>query len=197
MNLIEEISRRHDPATLAVVSGERRVTYGDLFRHAQEIAAQIPRIGRIPRIGLQCPNGVSYIVLSMGVLLAGGCLVPLAEELTAAERSEIATTTALDFTVFAAGDAATELPPALVFLTGGGYTENQVSIADQRVLLDTIPILFVYASNEAGWSEGIQSQNAPSTWSFLRYSPGGHGTRMFEVQPGSMDAVTTWIAERL
>jgi long-chain acyl-CoA synthetase len=105
VNLIEEISRRHDPATLAVVSGERRVTYGDLFWHAQEIAAQIPRIGRIPRIGLQCPNGVSYIVLSMGVLLAGGCLVPLAEELTEAERAEITTTTALDFIL-----AADELP---------------------------------------------------------------------------------------
>ncbi|MEK7948948.1 class I adenylate-forming enzyme family protein [Luteolibacter soli] len=105
MNLIEEIARRHDPATLAVVSGERRLTYGDLFRCAREIGAQIPTIGRIPRIGLQCPNGVSYIVLSMGVLLAGGCLVPLAEELTAAERTEIATTTALDFIL-----AADELP---------------------------------------------------------------------------------------
>ena len=105
MNLIEEIARRHNPATLAVVSGERRVTYGDLFHHAREIAAQIPAIGRIPRIGLQCPNGVSYIVLSMGVLLAGGCLVPLAEELTDAERSEIAETTALDLIV-----AADDLP---------------------------------------------------------------------------------------
>ncbi|RYD42759.1 MAG: long-chain fatty acid--CoA ligase, partial [Verrucomicrobiaceae bacterium] len=60
MNLIEEIARRHDPATLAVVSGERRVTYGDLFDHARKIATQIPPLGRIPRIGLQCPNGVSY-----------------------------------------------------------------------------------------------------------------------------------------
>lgn len=105
MNLIEEIARRHDPSALAVVSGERRVTYGDLFRHAREIAALIPRTGRIPRIGLQCPNGVSYIVLSMGVLLAGACLVPLAEELAAAERAEIAATTALDFIL-----AADELP---------------------------------------------------------------------------------------
>lgn len=99
MNLIEEISRRHDPATVAVVSGSRRVTYGELFTEARRIAAllrdQNPT-GRIPRIGLQCPNGVSYIILSMGVLLAGGCLVPLAEELTVSERCGIAETTALD-----------------------------------------------------------------------------------------------------
>lgn len=106
MNLIEEIARRHDPATLAVVSGDRRVTYGELFRHAHAIAALIKEHdhgGRIPRIGLQCPNGVSYIVLSMGLLLGGACLVPLAEELTEAERSEIATTTALDL-ILAADD---------------------------------------------------------------------------------------------
>lgn len=105
MNLIEEIARLHAPAALAVVSGERRVTYGELFQRAREIAALIPNPGRIARIGLQCPNGVSYIVLSMGVLLSGACLVPLAEELTDAERAEIAATTALDFIL-----AADELP---------------------------------------------------------------------------------------
>ena len=106
MNLIEEIARRHPPSALAVASGERLVTYGELFEHAREIAALLQQhddTGRIARIGLQCPNGVSYIILSMGVLLAGACLVPLAEELSEAERAEIAETTALDF-VLAAGD---------------------------------------------------------------------------------------------
>ena len=108
MNLIEEISRRHPSERIAVVSGDRSVTYGDLFRHAREIAVLLERhreAGRIPRVGLQCPNGVSYIVLSMGILLAGGCLVPLAEELTRSERGEIATTTSLDLIL-----AADELP---------------------------------------------------------------------------------------
>ncbi|QJE97335.1 class I adenylate-forming enzyme family protein [Luteolibacter luteus] len=106
MNLIEEIARRHDPATVAVTSGERRVTYGELFDQARQIAT-IMRAhgspGRIPRVGLQCPNGVSYIVLSMGLLLADACLVPLAEELTESERTEIASITALDL-ILAADD---------------------------------------------------------------------------------------------
>ena len=108
MNLIEEISRRHAPEKVAVVSGDRRVSYGDLFRHAREIADLLDEHGiegRIARIGLQCPNGVPYIVLSMGILLAGACLVPLAEELTDTERGEIASTTALDLIL-----AADELP---------------------------------------------------------------------------------------
>ena len=99
MNLIEEIARRQDPATIAVTSRGRRVTYGELFAEARRIAALVREkndTGRIPRIGLQCPNGVSYIVLAMGLLLADACLVPLAEELAENERTEIATITALD-----------------------------------------------------------------------------------------------------
>ncbi len=104
MNLIAEIAHRHDPAAVAIVSGGRTVSYCELFAEARAIAETIRAradTGRIPRIGLQCPNGLAYIVLSMGILLAGGCLVPLAEELTRAERSAIVATTALDFIVAA------------------------------------------------------------------------------------------------
>lgn len=108
MNLIEKIALRHDPETIAIVSGDVRASYGDLFAEARRIAEALQshnRFGRIPRIGLQCPNGLSYIVLAMGILLGGACLVPLAEELADAERAEIAETTALDLIV-----ATEELP---------------------------------------------------------------------------------------
>ncbi|MDB6078919.1 MAG: AMP-dependent synthetase and ligase [Akkermansiaceae bacterium] len=106
MNLIEEILRRHPHGKLAIVSGDEACSYGGLAAEAREIAALLREHwseGRAPRVGLQCPNGLSYIVLSMGILLAGGCLVPLAEELTEAERGEIAAATALDLVVATAG----------------------------------------------------------------------------------------------
>lgn len=106
MNLIEEIAHRHDPGAVAVIGEGRALSYGDLFAEARAIAGLIRahnHTGRIPRVGLQFPNGLAYIVLSMGVLLAGGCLVPLAEELTDAERASIAATTALDFVVAGGG----------------------------------------------------------------------------------------------
>ena len=104
------------------------------------------------------------------------------------------TTTALDFTVFAAGDAATPRPKALVFLTGGTYTENQYSMAAQRPLLDPLPLLFAYQTAEAAWSEQFQNLNAG--WSFLPVAA-GHGTQMLQQSPTSMDAVSTWIADHL
>ena len=100
MNLIEEISRLHPSDAPAVVSGDRLVTYGELFDLAQPVAESIRQantLGRRPRIGLNCPNGLDYIILSIGILLADACLVPLAEELTQDERDEITKTTSLDF----------------------------------------------------------------------------------------------------
>lgn len=106
------------------------------------------------------------------------------------------TTTALDFTVFAETEPSVEVPRALVFLTGGAYTENQNRIDDHRDLLEAIEIHFVYAGNEDGWSEGFQP-GAPLTWHFSEYTPGGHGTNMFSVQPDSIRSIAQAFAERL
>lgn len=103
MNLIADIAQRHPAESVAVISGGRSVTYGELFDGAEKIADEIrtasARLGRHPRIGLHCPDGLNYIILAMGILLADACLVPLAEELTAEERAEITRTTSLDFTL--------------------------------------------------------------------------------------------------
>ena len=113
MNLIAEISRRHPPEAVAIITRGRSVTYGELFEDAEHIAAEIRDsarlLGRHPRIGLHCPNGLDYIILAMGILLADACLVPLAEEITAEEREEIIRITALDFTLdgHAAGNGHT------------------------------------------------------------------------------------------
>ncbi len=100
MNLIEEIARLHPDDAPAVHDGRRLVTYGELFAGAKPVADAIrdaaAPLGRRPRVGLHCPNGLDYIMLAMGILLADACLVPLAEELTAEERDEITRTTALD-----------------------------------------------------------------------------------------------------
>ena len=106
------------------------------------------------------------------------------------------TTTALDFTVFAAGDATVPVPAALVFLTGGTYTENQNAMSANRAVLDRLPILFVFSTAERAWSAPFET-NAPAAWQFKEYNPGGHGTRMFQAQPRSIDDVAGFLAGAL
>ena len=105
------------------------------------------------------------------------------------------TTTALDYTV-GTDQVDAARPKALVFLTGGTYTEAQNKINERRALLDSLPIQFVFSAAEARWSTAFR-ENAPAGWRFSEYDPGGHGTRMFEVVPSAMDDVVTFLTDEL
>ena len=63
----------------AIVHGERRVTYGDLWREAQKVAAWLQAIGlrRGDRVALLMDNSPDYAAAYYGVLLAGGAVVAL------------------------------------------------------------------------------------------------------------------------
>jgi pimeloyl-ACP methyl ester carboxylesterase len=106
------------------------------------------------------------------------------------------TTTALDYAIFANGDAGAHSPKALVFLTGGTYTENQNAMDQNRAVVDALPILFVFSTAEAAWSAQFET-GAPSAWQFSEYDPGDHGTRMFTSRPESMDDVASFLADAL
>lgn len=106
------------------------------------------------------------------------------------------TTTALDFALHAAATPSIQPPKALVFLTGGTYTETNNRIADHRTALDSLPILFVFSTAERQWSAAFQA-GAPGAWVFQEYDPGDHGTRMFQVQGDAITLASDFIVERL
>lgn len=58
----------------------------------------------VPRVGLACPSGIDYIILALAILKAGGCLVPIAEELTAEEREDLISRTGLSGVVLGPGE---------------------------------------------------------------------------------------------
>ena len=100
------------------------------------------------------------------------------------------TTTVLDFTV-----SSQQKPRAIVFMTGGSYTENQTSVAANRATLDPISILFVFSTQERAWSAAFAP--GPGPWQFKEYDPGDHGTRMFAARPESVADVASFLASSL
>jgi dienelactone hydrolase len=105
------------------------------------------------------------------------------------------TTTAVDYTLHAAADADAALPAGLVFLTGGGYTENQNVLSDHLDVLESLSILFVYPANEADWSASYVGTS--ESWTHSEYAESGHGTHLFGSAPASMDEVASWLAALL
>lgn len=124
------------------------------------------------------------------------------------------TTSALDFTVRAgasAGEAAGDdaagddaaaddsltPPAALVFLSGGKYTEAQHKLDDHAGLLDPIPILFAFPRKEAAWSRRAARRHRDASWTVQEYAPGAHGTGLFESDPASVTLVAEHLAAAL
>lgn len=62
-----------------------------------------PREG-IGRIGVFCRGGVDHAVAMLAIMQAGACAVPVAEELSCAERVELARITALDAVICGPGE---------------------------------------------------------------------------------------------
>src|SRR5215472_13071912 len=95
-NLVERVLCHASGEQVAIVSEAERVTYRELARRVELAAEKLTA-----RVGLLCADGTDYIVLSLAVLAAGGCVVPVATELVVEERDALARLVALDAVVAA------------------------------------------------------------------------------------------------
>jgi pimeloyl-ACP methyl ester carboxylesterase len=88
------------------------------------------------------------------------------------------TTSALDFILWSLEEESLSTPEAVVFMTGGGYTENNTNLGD----LALPAAMFTYSTAERDWSVG-QQEHDPGSWLFKEYPNGDHGTKMFAAEP--------------
>jgi long-chain acyl-CoA synthetase len=112
---------RRTPDHLALVQGDLRVTYADLWRQARQHAAALQDKGVGPgdRVALLAPNVVDFVRAYYGILAAGGVVVPVPTLLNAAEASYILSHSGAQavlydasFAAVAAGAAGTAKIPA-------------------------------------------------------------------------------------
>lgn len=125
------------------------------------------------------PNGLLDAKAAYDFLSAQSCAVDTTR--LAWIGASNGTAVVFDFTLAAADDAAIDDAAALVFLTGGAYTESQNLFADHRDVLDRAPILFTYQGSESDWSAQFET-DAPAGWVFAE-ALGGHGTDMLTLDP--------------
>lgn len=140
------------------------------------------------------PNGKFDAKGAVDFLRAHAC-APDAAKIAIVGASN-GTTTAFDYAVYAAGEASAPSPAALVFLTGGAYTETNNQVSAQRAVLDPLPILLVFSTAERAWSAGLMP-NASDSWVFEEYEGGDHGTRMFTARSESVAEVAGFLQTAL
>ena len=99
LNIAEEIFKKTNAESPCVIEKGRAFTYGFLDSRSKEAADRLKqKQGLLPaaRIGLTGTDSLAYIVLSLAILRAGGCFVPIAPELSRAEAMEQSRTLFLD-----------------------------------------------------------------------------------------------------
>ena len=104
MNIVSTIFERHSDDAPAIVHERGTLSYRALHERVGRIAAGLkahphwPRAD-IPRVALSFPSGPDYIAIALAILEAGGCFLPVPDELTPVERAALLGTTAADLLV--------------------------------------------------------------------------------------------------
>ncbi|HLN76462.1 MAG TPA: long-chain fatty acid--CoA ligase [Nocardioidaceae bacterium] len=101
-------SARRVPDKLAVVEGDLRLSYADLWRDARGCAAALQERGIGPgsRVGLLAPNVVDFVRGYYGILAAGGVVVPVPTLLNADEAAYILSHSGAELLLYEAGYAS-------------------------------------------------------------------------------------------
>ena len=171
MNIVDHIFANGTDTNEALVHDADSLTYGDLRSLVDEASAALratgyfePTPGHSLRIGLSCPNGFAHIIFSLAVLRCGGCLVPIASELTNAERDALVASTGIDLVLTSVGQEwHRDLPESSNLHVGtlqgkilrGLRTPGTTLDFDEKALGALNPALIRFSSGTTGTSKGI------------------------------------------
>ena len=87
---------RVDPAAPAVVDGDRVISRGQLIAAAATASRHLGTEDVAPRVAVALPPGALQVAIELGVLLAGGCYVPVEPDWPEARREAVLETLRCD-----------------------------------------------------------------------------------------------------
>ncbi|WP_030610601.1 long-chain-fatty-acid--CoA ligase [Streptomyces sclerotialus] len=152
--VLAEAARRR-PGHLALVEGERRLTFGELWRQARTQAAALGKLGVRPgdKVALMAPNTAEFPRAYYAILAAGAVVVPVHLLLSAGEVAHVLRDSGAKLLLCHADQAATGGEAAAAtdarMVTIG--PEVRVPGADGRLedLAETVEPLPTYVTREA------------------------------------------------
>jgi amino acid adenylation domain-containing protein len=155
-----EMRARSRPATTALVSSKEQVTYGDLNRRADALAARLQELGVSPGmlVAICAHRSVEMVVALLAILKAGGAYVPL-DPAYPTQRLAGILRISRPVAILCQQQVADRLPLAgvpLVFLDGStALVERTLPFLPRRSILATDPAYVMFTSGSTGEPKGV------------------------------------------
>ncbi|WP_116866130.1 Pls/PosA family non-ribosomal peptide synthetase [Pseudomonas syringae] len=153
-----EASARRNPQHVALIFGERQISYGELDRQADQVASALIGAGVRPGhiVGLWLPRGIELLVMQAGIAKAGAAWLPLDQD-TPVERLQIC----LDDASAVGLVSCDALMPVLadtglkVWTAEHLLTPTDAALVRRSGVLPDHPAYVIYTSGSTGKPKGI------------------------------------------
>ncbi|NWD69555.1 non-ribosomal peptide synthetase [Pseudomonas gingeri] len=156
-DLLEDSARR-TPDQIALICGERQLTYRELSQQADRVASGLIQAGVSPGqiVGLWLPRGIELLVMQAGIAKAGAAWLPLDQD-TPVERLQICMADAAAVGVVSCEQLAPSLKEAgLRFWTAETLlTPTDAVLSRRSGALPDHPAYVIYTSGSTGKPKGI------------------------------------------
>ena len=146
-----------DADRVAVVDGERTVTYGELDARADGLAVRLAEagVGHGDPVGLKLHNRWEWFVASHAIARLGAMFVPISPRLTPAEAQYIVSDSGMKACVVEAADSSGAEGVHLIDVDAAGFAEPAAA-PPSRDFLHSPPALLGYTSGTTGRPKAVQ-----------------------------------------
>ncbi len=155
-----EASARRCPDQVALIFGERQLSYRELNQQADRVASSLIDAGVLPGhiVGLWLPRGIDLLVMQAGITKAGAAWLPVDED-TPLERLTVCLDDAQAIGIVSCAQLAPRLESlgrpvwtaeALLALPGGAVARSR-----RGAVLPRHPAYVIYTSGSTGKPKGI------------------------------------------
>ena len=201
---IADLVREHAlarPQQLALVQGERSVTWGQLDAMADRVAASLQREGVQPResIAICASNSLEYAAVFIGALRAGVAVAPLAIQSSPAQLAGMAADSGARHLFVDAGVPAFDSTAQRIFLDASSQPSLEQWLAPAGARLKPVrvkpdwPFNIIYSSGTTGTPKGIVQPHAMRWQHVARAESYGYGPDSVTLIATSLCSNTTLV----